>query len=143
MSNRCPFVSALACMQESSLFDNMGGTSPEPSPNFEGTGPDMSLSSPVHTRYASAAEHGQSGLQSQLALPELQPSSLPGWSQSSGRGMLEQMGQAFKPQAGPDQTQALSNPSSLLYDDRLWARSGPQQQLQQQQEPTTRHQPHQ
>ena len=129
-------------MQDSSLFESMGGISPDPSTSFGNTAPDMSLTNPSHTRYASASEHGQSGSQSQLASPDTQLGGLSTWPHSggkgNGKGLLEHLSQGAK--QGSDRGQALSRPSSLVYDDRLWSSTAPQQQLQQQNVPTTRHQ---
>ncbi len=118
------------CLQESGLFDTMGGISPEPSAaNFGNSVPDMSMSLPMHGRYS--GEQLQPGPPSRS--PELQSghNSFSGWSQSTGRGLLERVGQNPHPES-TEHAQGIQHATLSAYDDRLWSRQGPSEQLQQQ-----------
>ncbi|KAL0038679.1 hypothetical protein WJX79_002882 [Trebouxia sp. C0005] len=78
-------------IQESGLFDAMGGISPEPSAHFGNSAPDMCMSLPMHGRYS--GEQLQSGPLSRVQSPELQSghNSFSDWSQPTGRGLLERV----------------------------------------------------
>jgi len=122
-------------LQESGLFDAMGGISPEPSAaNFGNSAPDMSMSLPMRARYS--GEQLQSGPPTRLPSPELQSghNSFSGWSQSTGRGLLEHIGQNPH-QGSTEHAQGVQHATLSAYDDRLWSRQGPSQQSQQPQQP--------
>ncbi|DBA71094.1 TPA: hypothetical protein ACH3X2_011514 [Trebouxia sp. C0005] len=121
-------------IQESGLFDAMGGISPEPSAHFGNSAPDMCMSLPMHGRYS--GEQLQSGPLSRVQSPELQSghNSFSDWSQPTGRGLLERVGQ-IPHQESTEHAQAVQHATLSAYDDRLWPRQGPSQQLQQPQQP--------